>query len=241
MLDDGVRMVPGQDQLDVFALFLHRLADRLKRSHEQWHLFKGINIFVVRCEFASITIIYYTEYHLLKNAAADLCGVVGHGAVLDLPGEHDHVPRLALQLDGGLEEVLSIVRVARPDVGPGHHRCRPVLRGEGGQQSDNLSDQVRLNLWQHVLADLEAEHVGGRQGEAARHLWPEVAVVRVVQVGVLPRHPRHHLHSAVQCSAVHCSTLQYWRPGWRGGSGCPGAGGPRPGPAGESPSIGSVH
>ena len=111
-------------------------------------------------------------HHVLQDPTPDTLGGVAHGTVLDGPGEHDDVSRLGGQLDGVLEKLIGVLRVLGVDVGAGDNSGGPVLRVEVGEKRDHL----------------EGEEVAGRQVHAALLLRPKVAVVGVVEVGLLAQH-----------------------------------------------------
>ena len=105
---------------------------------------------------------------MLEDAGAHVLAPVGHGAVLERPVEHDHVPGLARHLDGVLVEVLLVVGVAGLVVGVGPEG-RPAVAGvEVGEESDELEGEGGGGV----------EDVGVGGGELH-------AVVGVVQVGQL--------------------------------------------------------
>ena len=69
-------------------------------------------------------------HHVLQHPGPQPLAPVGHGAVLDGPREHHHVPRLALHLDHVGVEVLHVVGVAGLVVGVGPDARAAVFFGE---------------------------------------------------------------------------------------------------------------
>ena len=50
--------------------------------------------------------------------------------MLDGSGEHQDVTSLSLYLDGVFEELFSVIRIARVDMGPGSDCSAAILLGE---------------------------------------------------------------------------------------------------------------
>ena len=106
--------------------------------------------------------------HVLKDAAAEPLAPVGHGAVLESSGEHQHVAGLAFHLDGVLVEVLRVIGVAGQLVGVGPEGSATVTRVEVSEEGDKLDGEG-----------------GGVVEDVGVCGWEEHAVVGVVKVGEL--------------------------------------------------------
>ena len=68
--------------------------------------------------------------HVLEDARPEAGALVGHGTVLHGPGEHHHVPSLALHLQRVRVEILSVVRILGDLVGAGSDGCSSILLAE---------------------------------------------------------------------------------------------------------------
>ena len=109
--------------------------------------------------------------HVLEDTGPQTLAPVGHGAVLEGSGEHQHVSGLAAHLDGVLVEVIRVIGVAGQSVRVGAEGSAAVVRVELGEEGDELEGERRSRV--------EDVRVGGGQ------LHPVVGVVEVRQLATV--------------------------------------------------------
>lgn len=127
---------------------------------------------------------------MLEDPAPESLTPVGHGAVLQGPGEQDHVPGLPVRLHGVLVEVLLVVGIAGQLVGVGSECGGSVLGAEVGEESDKLDGERRGGVHDVGVAGGVVHLVVGvvEMGQLASCSWQDCVGSQARYLAVLTQH-----------------------------------------------------